>query len=307
MTTVLVSGATGFIGRELTAALAADGHRVVRLKRGSGSGPDEIAWDPGNRRIDTAAVERARPDQVFHLAAEPIDQTWTGEHRRRILDSRVTGTGTLATALAAAAPNAVLVSMSGVGYYGTGHGDELLTEDSPAGSDFLARVCVEWERATEPAAHAGVRVAIARTGVVLGRNGGALARLLLPFSLGVGGRIGNGRQWMSWIARADLVRVLRFLAETPSLAGPVNAVAPHPVQNAEFARTLARVLHRPAVIPVPVLALKLVFGAMAEGTILASQRVAASRLTGAGFDFRYPRLDQALERELRRSDDRAGR
>lgn len=307
MATVLVSGASGFIGTALTAALTADGHRVVRLTRAGGAGPDDIQWDPAGRRIDTAAVGRALPEQVFHLAAEPIDQTWTNAHRRRILDSRVNGTATLAGALAAAAPGAVMVSMSGVGYYGAAHGDEVLTEDSPAGSDFLARVCVEWERATQPAAQAGVRVAIARTGVVLGRGGGALARLLLPFSLGVGGRIGNGKQWMSWIARADLVRVLRFIANTPSLAGPVNAVAPHPVRNEEFARTLARVLHRPAMLPVPVLALKLVFGAMAEGTILASQRVAASRLTGAGFEFRYPRLDQALEFELRRSDDRAGR
>lgn len=303
---MLVSGASGFIGRELAAALAADGHRVVRLKR-TAAGPDDIWWDPATRRIDTAAVERARPAQVFHLAAEPIDRRWTAGHRRRILDSRVNGTETLAGALAAAAPASVLVSMSGVGYYGATHGDEVLTEDSPAGSDFLARVCVAWERATGPAAQAGVRVAIARTGVVLGRGGGALARLLLPFSLGVGGRIGNGKQWMSWIARADLVRALRFIAATPSLAGPVNAVAPDPVRNREFASTLARVLHRPAVIPVPARALKLVFGTMADGTILASQRVAASRLTGAGFECRYPRLDQALEVELRRSDDRAGR
>lgn len=307
MTTILVSGATGFIGQVLSAALTADGHRVVRLKRAEVAGPDEIWWDPATRRIDTAAVERARPAQVFHLAGEPIDRRWTRAHRQRILDSRADGTATLAEALATAAPAAVLVSMSGVGYYGAAHGDEVLTENSPAGADFLARVCTEWERATEPAARAGVRVVIARAGVVLGRNGGALARLLLPFSLGLGGRIGNGKQWMSWIARADLVRVLRFIAAAPSLAGPVNAVAPHPVRNEEFARTLARVLHRPAVIPVPARALKLAFGAMAEGTILASQRVAPSRLMGAGFEFQYPRLDQALEFELRRSGDRAGR
>lgn len=304
MSTILLSGASGFIGSHLAKSLIADGHRIVRLARHqSKTEPDggTIGWNPEAGSIDAEALARVRLDAVINLAGEPIAQRWTGQRRRRIRESRVNGTTVLAKTLAGLPiqPH-VFVSGSAIGYYGAHRGDEPLDEASASGADFLAETAREWEQATAPAAQSGIRVVTVRTGVVLGRDGGALKRLLLPFQLGIGGRIGSGQQWMSWIALDDAVGALRFLLDTPTVSGPVNIVAPEPVRNAEFSKVLGQVLHRPSLLPVPALALDLMFGTMAHNTILASQRVLPKRLAGAGFDFRHPRLEEALRFELRR-------
>lgn len=299
MTTILLSGASGFIGSRLARALRADGHRVVALTRRAG--PDAIAWDAEQGRIDTAALAKAAPDIVIHLAGEPIAQRWTSDRMRRIRDSRVNGTRALATALVSLPDRPkTFVSGSAIGYYGAHRGDEMLDESSNPGKDWLAEVAREWESATAPASDAGIRVAISRTGIVLGRAGGVLERMLPPFQLGAGGRIGSGKQWMSWISLEDVVRGLRFLADNSSISGPVNLVAPEPARNEAFAETLGAVLHRPALVPVPQFALRLAFGRMADDTILASQRVLPKKIAGAGFEFRHPRLDEALRFELTR-------
>ena len=302
MATVLLSGASGFIGSHLAAAFRADGHRVVPLTRQQKNpSPDVVTWDAAVGRLDSAALARVAPDLVINLAGEPIAQRWTNERMRQIRDTRVNGTRALASAIASlpTRPKA-FVSGSAIGYYGAHRGDELLDENSASGKDWLAEVAGEWERAAAPAADAGIRVAVIRTGLVLGRDGGALQRMLPAFQLGAGGRLGSGKQWMSWISLEDTVRGIRFLAERSTLSGPANLVAPQPVQNSEFTDTLASVLHRPAIVPVPEIALKLAFGRMAQDTILASQRVLPKKLAGAGFEFRHPRLDEALRFELRR-------
>jgi uncharacterized protein len=305
VSTVLLSGASGFIGSRLSESLSSDGHRVVRLARpASKSTPavsDSVRWDPEAGYIDRGALAKLQPEVVVNLAGESIAKRWTATRRRRIRESRVVGTTVLAEALAALPSKpSVFLSGSAMGYYGAHRGDELLEEHSAPGPDFLAQTARDWERATEAASQAGIRVVLSRTGIVLGKGGGALAQMLLPFRLGVGGRLGSGRQWMSWIALDDVVRALRFLADTPALRGPVNLVAPDPVRNAEFTKVLARVLGRPGVLPVPAFALELLFGTMADHTILASQRLSAKKLAGAGFEFRHPRLEEALRFELRR-------
>lgn len=300
VSTILLSGASGFIGSHLAKSLTQDGHRVVRLSR-RGPGADTVMWDPEAGKIDRDALTHARPDTVVNLAGEPIDQRWTAERKRHIRDSRVTGTTALAEALAALADKPkTLVSGSAMGYYGAHRGDEVLEESSAVGTDFLAQTAQAWEHATAAAAATGIRVVVSRTALVMGRDGGALRRLLVPFRLGAGGRVGDGRQWMSWIALDDMVRAIRFFIDTPSVAGPVNVVAPDVVRNEEFTQILAKVLHRPALIPVPSSALELVFGEMATNTIMASQRMSSKRLAGAGFEFRHPRLAEALRFELTR-------
>jgi uncharacterized protein (TIGR01777 family) len=303
VSTILVSGATGFIGTRLTQALRTDGHRVVRLVRPQSRSPgtDTIFWAPEAGSIDHPALAKLQPDAVINLAGEPIARRWTSARMRRIRESRVKGTRTLAAAIASLPRRpAVLVSGSAIGYYGAHRGDEILDEGSSPGSDYLAEVAIDWERATVAAADAGIRVVILRTGVVLGEDGGALGRLLLPFRLGVGGRIGSGRQWMSWISREDAVRAIRYALDTTRISGPVNLVAPTPVRNLEFTKTLGRVLSRPTVFPVPAFLLELIFGGMARNTILADQRVVPKRLAGIGFEFRHPHLAEALRVELRR-------
>jgi uncharacterized protein (TIGR01777 family) len=213
----------------------------------------------------------------------------------------VRGTAALADALGDSPTKpSVFLSGSAIGYYGAHRGEELVDESSAPGPDFLAQTARDWERATERAAGAGIRVVVLRTGLVVARGGGLLSRMLLPFRLGVGGRLGSGTQWMSWIAMEDVVRAIRFLVDTASTSGPMNLVAPEPVRNIEFTQTLARVLHRPAILPVPAILLELLFGTMADNTILSSQRVIPKRLAGAGFVFRHPRLEDALRFELRR-------
>ncbi len=293
---VVVSGAGGLVGAALVPALAAAGHGVVRLVRRAPRGPDEIPWDPERGSLDPRALEGC--DAVVHLAGAPLAVRWTAARRRAIRESRVAGTRLLAQRLAALErPPRVLVSASAMGIYGD-RGDTVLTEESAPGSGFLADLCRAWEEAAKPAAARGIRVVHPRTALVLAPRGGALARLLPPFRLGLGGRVGRPGAWWSWIALDDLLAALRFALEEERLRGPFNAASPQPVTGAEFARTLARVLRRPALLPVPAAALRLAFGVMAEETLLASVRLAPARLAAAGFAFRFPALEDALRHVL---------
>lgn len=284
-----VTGASGFLGQRLVPALRAAGHDVVRIGRGTEA---DIRWDPSANLLDAAGC--AGIDAFVHLAGANVGERWTPTQRRAIRDSRVHGTALIARTAAALTPRPrVLVCASAVGIYGNA-GDAVLDESSPPGSDFLADVGREWEAAADPARQAGVRTVHMRFGVVLSRRGGALARMLPVFLMGGGGRLASGRQWMSWISMEDVVGAVRFALERESLVGAVNAVAPSPVTNAEFTETLARVVHRPALFPVPAFALNLMFGEMAQGTLLASQRVIPRQLLAAGYAFRHATLEPAL-------------
>lgn len=288
---VAISGASGLIGTTLRESLAGAGHRVTALVRRA-PGPGEIRWDPTGGGLDPDSLRGV--DSVVHLAGENLAEGgWSEARKRKILDSRKLGTRLLAEAMARATGGPrTLVSASAIGYYGE-RGDELLTEASPPGTGFLPEVCVAWEEATRPAAEAGVRVVRLRTGLVLTPAGGLLQRVLLPFRLGLGGRLGHGQQWMSWISEGDLIAVYRHALEG-RLTGPVNAVAPGAVRNEEFTRVLAKLLHRPAVMVVPRTALRLVYGQMADEAILASTRVAPTALQASGFEFKHPELGPAL-------------
>jgi uncharacterized protein (TIGR01777 family) len=294
-----ITGASGLIGRALVARLRLDGRRVRRLVRSARpDSPDDIVWDPARGVLDPRDLEGA--DAVIHLAGEPIAQRWTGSRREAIRESRVRGTELLARAIAALDRRpSVLLSGSAIGIYGD-RGDEAVDEDSATGTDFLAGVAREWEGATAAAKEAGVRVVLLRSGIVLSPHGGALERLLPPFRLGVGGPIGTGRQYMSWIALDDHLNAMEHALATTGLHGPVNLVSPNPVTNAEFAATLGRVLGRPALVPVPSFALELLYGEMARATILAGQRVLPRALLRAGFTFAHPTLEEALRFELAR-------
>ncbi|HEU4720002.1 MAG TPA: TIGR01777 family oxidoreductase [Gemmatimonadaceae bacterium] len=296
---VAITGATGLIGRAIVARLRLDGRRVRRLVRSARpDDPDDIVWDPKRGVLDPRDLEGA--EAVIHLAGEPIGQRWTGSRREAIRESRVRGTELLARAIAALDRRpGVLLSGSAVGIYGD-RGDEAVDEESATGTDFLAGVAREWEGATAAAKEAGVRVVLLRSGVVLSPHGGALERLLPPFRLGVGGPIGTGRQFMSWIALDDHLNAMEHALATTGLHGPVNLVSPNPVTNAEFAATLGRVLGRPALVPVPSFALELLYGEMARATILAGQRVLPRALLRAGFKFAHPTLEEALRFELAR-------
>ena len=288
---VAITGSSGLIGSALAQTLEREGHAVVRIIR-SPAGPGEVRWDPTRGEIDASELEGL--DAVVNLAGENIGQRWTPAVKERIQRSRIDGTRLLAETLASLRdPPDVLVNASGVGVYGN-RGDELLTETSAAGSDFLAEVVRGWEAATAPATTHGVRVVLTRFGMVLSRRGGALARMLPLFQVGMGARMGSGKQWMSWISIVDLIDAIRFVIATPEISGPVNTVAPHPVTNEEFTHTLARALRRPAFLPAPKAALQLLFGEMAEATLFASQRVVPNRLLTEGFQFRHPRLFEAL-------------
>jgi uncharacterized protein len=291
---VLVSGASGLIGTALVRRLEAEGHRVTRLVRRS-AGTNEVSWDPGGGRIDLSSLTAV--DAVINLAGPNIATRWTTAARRRIRDSRVLGTQLLSRAIAQLEPRPeVMVSASAIGIYGD-RGDERLTETSPIGDparDFLVSVCMEWEAAAEDARHAGIRVVHPRFGVVLGRAGGALKKMLPAFRAGLGGRIGPGTQWMSWISLDDTVEILGEMLGDRTFHGPVNVTAPQPARSAKFTSSLARALGRPALLTVPSAALRLMFGAMAQSTLLASARVFPARLEQAGYRFRYPDLANAL-------------
>jgi hypothetical protein len=294
---ILVSGVSGPIGAALLPSLNASGYKVTRLLRGPASGEGQIAWDP-KQPLPPESVSGF--DAVIHLAGETIVGRWTDAKKRRILDSRVLGTGHLAAALAKASrPPRVLISGSAVGYYGD-RGDEILREASSPGKGFLAQVCREWEAATEPAAQAGIRTVQMRTGLVLSRDGGALQKMLLPFRLGVGGNMGSGRQWWSWIDVQDVVGAVHHILKSDLLHGPVNLVARGPVTNAEFTKTLAAVLSRPAIFPMPAFAARLAFGQMADELLLASQRVEPAKLVASGYPFQHSDLRQALQDILKR-------
>ncbi len=278
---VVLTGSTGFIGSRLTASLREAGHECTALAR-TGSGAN-TKW---------SSIEGA--DAVVHLAGEPVAQRWTEDVKKRIRESRRDGTANLVRALGQLSRRpSVLVNASAIGIYGD-RGDETLTEASPAGSGFLADVTREWEAAADGATALGMRVVKIRIGVVLGKNGGALAKMLPVFRAGLGGKLGSGRQWMSWVHLDDLAGLFRFALENDAVSGVLNGTAPNPVRNAEFTRDLAGVLHRPALFTVPGAALRLMFGEMATA-VLGGQRVLPAATEGAGFRFRYPELRPALE------------
>lgn len=294
---VAVSGATGLIGGALTQRLAREGHHVVPLVRGPARPAERaIAWDPARGTIDRAALEGC--DAIVHLAGENVFGRWTAAKKRRIRESRVAGTRLVSEAIAGLErPPRVLLAASAVGYYGDRAAAEL-TEQAPAGDDFLAQVAREWEAATAPAARGGVRVANLRFGVVLAGAGGALAKMLPAFRLGLGGRIGSGAQYFPWIALEDALGAILHVLATESLSGPVNVTAPHAVTHLEFVRTLGRVLRRPAVLPVPLVALRLVFGREVAAMMASSQRVLPARLIASGYRFRFGDLEPALRHLL---------
>ena len=292
MDRILVTGVSGPIGTALLASFEPQGTQIVRLVRGHAQNAAQVSWDP-LAPLPPATVSGF--DAVVHLAGESVVGRWTEEKKKAIRESRVHGTRNLAAALAQSeAKPRVLVCASAVGFYGN-RGEELLREESPAGQGFLPEVCRQWEGASRIAAEAGIRTVNIRIGLVLSAQGGALGNMLKPFKLGLGGRIGSGRQWWSWIHVDDIVGGIQHAIRTESLSGAVNLVAPNPVRNAEFAKVLASVLGRPAFFPVPEFALRLAFGKMAaEELLLASQRVEPGKLLASGYAFRFRELRAAL-------------
>jgi uncharacterized protein len=292
---VLISGATGFVGTALTRSLQRRNDQVLALTRQT-SLPGSVTWRPDQGEIDLDPAQDL--DAVVHLAGESIACRWNADKQNRILQSRSDATRLLSQSLASLSrPPRVLISASATGYYGDGH-DGLLHEDSPAGTGFLARVAQAWEEATEPARINGVRVVTLRIGIVLDPSGGALARLLPVFKLGLGGRVGSGEQYWSWISLRDLVKVILFAIDNQTMNGPVNAVSPHPVTNREFTRRLATVLRRPAWLPVPAWTIRLILGQMGEETLLAGARVEPAVLSRQRFAFLDPELEPALRSML---------
>jgi len=293
---ILVSGMSGPIGAALLPSLRTNGCTVIRLTRGPATAEDQISWDPG---VPLSPQAVSGFDAVIHLAGEGIFGRWTEAKKSKIRDSRVVGTFNLSSALGQADDKPrVFVCGSAIGYYGN-RGDESLREESAPGVGFLSEVCQDWEEATTPAVRSDIRTVHIRTGVVLSPKGGALGAMLPPFKAGLGGRIGDGQQWMSWIDVRDMVGAIHHILKNDLIQGPVNLVAPRPVRNAEFARTLASVLSRPAIFPVPAFAVKLVFGQMGEEVLLGSQKVEAGRLISSGYPFRFRELRASLESVLK--------
>lgn len=304
--TVAVTGASGLIGTPVCAALGAAGHRVIRLVRRAPAGPDERLWDPAHPDPELLSGVGG----VIHLAGESIAGRFTARHKAAIRDSRIGPTRELARLVARAARDAefrgsgsvapVLLCASAIGFYGADRGDEVLTEDAGRGDGFLAEVVADWEAAAEPAREAGARVVHVRTGIVQAAHGGSLKLLLPLFRAGLGGRLGDGRQWLAWIALDDVVRIFVPALTDPALRGPVNAVAPNPVQGAEYAKTLGRVLHRPSLLPTPAFGPALLLGREgARELALASQHAIPAKLSAVGYRFAYPDLEPALRHILR--------
>ncbi|MFJ2770086.1 TIGR01777 family oxidoreductase [Streptomyces sp. NPDC087300] len=296
---VAVAGASGLIGTALTRSLAEDGHEVVRLVRRAPRAKDEVRWAPKQGRVDTAGL--AGCTAVVNLAGAGIgDRRWTDAYKRELRDSRVLGTTALASALASLDEDErpeVFVNASAIGYYGD-TGDRAVDESAPAGDGFLPSLCVEWEEATGAAREAGVRTVVARNGLVVGRGGGAWGRLFPLFKAGLGGRLGDGRQYWSYISLHDEVAALRHLIDSPSLSGPVNLTAPDPLTNREVTAAMGRVLHRPTLFTAPAPVLRVVLGEMADD-VLGSQRVLPSRLLESGFSFAFPTIEETLRAALR--------
>jgi hypothetical protein len=290
---VVIAGGTGFLGRPLADRLAAAGHDIIVLTR-QPSRPRFVNWTP-NGEAGPWSTEVDGAGAVVNLAGESIAaRRWSAAHKHRVLESRVAATRSLVAAIARAInPPSVFVSGSAVGYYGP-RGDEPITEEAPPGSDFLAQVCIAWEAEANRAASDRTRVVCIRTGLVLERDGGALPQMLPPFKFAVGGPVGSGRQYWPWIHRADWIELVRWAIDTPSASGPLNATGPSPVRNREFARALGRALHRPAVMPAPGFALRLMLGEMADALLLSGQRALPAKAERLGFAFRYARLDEAL-------------
>jgi uncharacterized protein (TIGR01777 family) len=294
---VVIAGGTGFLGRSLARALIEDGRDVVVLTRGGPSGNVPgvrfVTWNPGGNGGAWAAEVAGAA--VVNLAGESISaRRWSSAQKERILESRLIATRRLAAAARMASPAPLaFISGSAVGYYGPLH-DESVREDHPAGVDFLATVCRQWESEAIKGAGGTTRVACLRTGLVLEKDGGALPRMLTPFKIGLGGRIGSGRQYWPWIHRADWIRLVRWAIDTASVSGPINATAPHPVTNAEFTRALAAAMHRPAVVPAPAFALRILLGEMADGLLLSGQNAVPAKALRMGFTFEYPELAPAL-------------
>ena len=294
---VLVSGSSGLVGSALVTALTNGGYEVTRLVRSGSSGQSRLAWDP-NRL--PAPNTLAGFDALIHLAGESIVGRWTEDKKRRIVDSRVLPTRHLAEAMAKTSPPPqVFICASAIGYYGD-RGDEILREESSPGARFSSQLCVQWENACQAAVAAGIRTVNLRFGIVLSAAGGALQKMLPPFRLGAGGNMGNGRQWMSWVDLQDATTAMLHILKTEALHGAVNMTAPNPVTNAEFTKTLAAVLSRPAVFPMPAFAARLLFGQMADELLLASQRVEPAKLLASGYVFQQPELRRSLQRILQK-------
>ncbi len=297
---ILITGSSGLVGSALVPLLQSQGNEICRLvRRKADASKNEAYWNPTGGSVDKSALSSLRPEAVVHLAGESIMGRWTKEKKRKIHDSRVNGTKALATALTyLESPPKVLICASAVGYYGS-RDEETLTEASFPGSGFLSEVCQEWEHATAPAEEKGIRVVKLRFGIVLSSQGGALKKMLFPFKLGLGGILGNGQQYFSWVALDDLVSVIDFVIKQSKLQGVFNLTAPYPVTNREFTKTLGKTLHRPTLFPIPASTARLVFGEMADEMLLSSTKAIPKRLLQEGYVFKYPELKGALEHLLK--------
>jgi uncharacterized protein (TIGR01777 family) len=296
---ILISGASGLVGTHLIPTLLAKGHEIYKLVRKTPNSSDEIQWDAEKGFAASEQAKLENFDAVMHLAGDNVaSENWSDEKKRKIKDSRVVGTRVLVDALKRAQnPPKIFVSASATGFYGN-RKDEILTEDSRQGAGFLTDVCTAWEDEIKKAEEFA-RVVFLRIGVVLAKDGGALEKMLMPFKFGVGGTIGSGKQWMSWIALDDLIKLIHFALENETLRGAVNAVAPNPVTNEEFTKMLGKALHRPTVLPIPTFAIKLMFGEMGETLLLQGARVLPKRLLDAGFEFQFSNLEEAMKHVLK--------